>query len=182
MVVLFFANPQHVWIEKRKETTSRSQRKKLADCGKKEWKREREREREREIVIEKAGWKGAPNHTLWKKQSGRTCVSSCFFHTWKNRHVDVLKNWHISNFTNKEGQSLNKITTTFFVETRADQIILTFNEEQTKREPNVRKLNLRRKETEIETKIFRNVSPWESDFTNYNFIFTEVITIRGITL
>jgi hypothetical protein len=29
---------------------------------------------------------------------------------------------------------------------------------------------------------FRNVSPWESDFTNYNFIFTEVITIRGITL
>jgi hypothetical protein len=26
--------------------------------------RERETEREREIVIEKAGWKGAPNHTL----------------------------------------------------------------------------------------------------------------------
>jgi hypothetical protein len=29
-----------------------------------ERKNKREREREREIVIEKAGWKGAPNHTL----------------------------------------------------------------------------------------------------------------------
>ena len=60
MVFLFFAHPQLVSIEKRKGATSRSKRKKPADCGKKEEKRERERE----IVIEKAGWKGAPNHTL----------------------------------------------------------------------------------------------------------------------
>jgi hypothetical protein len=148
---------------------------------------ERKNERERERGREKLWWKKrvgrARQITHFEKNNNAGHVFRVvFFHTWKNRHVDVLKNWHISNFTNEEGQSLNKITTTFFVETRADQIIHTFNEEQTKREPNVRKLNLRRKETEIETKNFKNVSPWESDFTNYNFIFTEVITIRGITL
>jgi len=53
-----------------------------------------------------------------------------FFNTWKNRHVDVLKNVNIKNFTNEGGQSLNKITTTFFCRnSRVDQIIQTFNEE-----------------------------------------------------
>ena len=132
MVVLFIANPQHVWIEKRKKATSRSQRKKLADCGKKEWKREREREREREIVMEKAGWKGAPNHTLWKKQSRRTCVSSCFF-----SHLKKQTRWCVKKLTHfkfyQRGRAVIKQNYYYlFCRTRADQIIHTFNEEQTK--------------------------------------------------
>jgi len=98
---------------------------------------ERKNERERERGREKLWWKKrvgrARQITHFEKNNNAGHVFRVvFFHTWKNRHVDVLKNWHISNFTNEEGQSLNKITTTFFVETRADQIIHTFNEEQTK--------------------------------------------------
>ena len=82
---------------------------------------ERKNERERERGREKLWWKKrvgrARQITHFEKNNHAGHVFRVvFFHTWKNRHVDVLKNWHISNFTNEEGQSLNKITTTFFVE------------------------------------------------------------------
>ena len=56
----------------------------------------------------------AKSHTLKKNNHAGHVFRVDFFNTWKNRHVDVLKNLNIKNFTNEGGQSLNKITITFF--------------------------------------------------------------------